>query len=130
MSEYDSLHHPFSDASARAKAERLNCDILYSDDTTLLLDLDTPEAVSAFKERLDLAEELGFAWNFSYDILTSRSGRSHGVLDLRIPLPVDQRIALQAILGSDWKREMLSLAGLRKGQENPILLFRPRTNGE
>lgn len=115
----------FTDEGACEKAEKLNCSIMYSDDMTLQLDLDSDEALRTFYEQIELLNSLGFLWD-GYDTLPSKSGNTHVLVRLPQPVPIEERIALQAMLGSDRKREMLALAGLRAGQENPVLLFRPR----
>jgi hypothetical protein len=120
---YSCLEHDY----AEKKAKEANCGIVYADDTTLQLDLDGDEAITKHYEVRNLLEDLGFpidlasetAWN-------SKGGRGlHVQLKLTRPLPAKDRILLQALLGSDIKREALSLVRTLNGQEHPILLFRP-----
>ena len=55
--------------------------------------------------------------------LKSRSGRSHVIIDLSWNMPLTERIAWQAAMGSDFKREALSLAYAAMGQMSPVLLY-------
>jgi hypothetical protein len=48
----------------------------------------------------------------------------HITIDLDGDLPVQTRIMFQALLGSDLKRELLSLASHMNGHENPIVFYR------
>jgi hypothetical protein len=118
----------FTDEYAREKARKLDLDILYSTDRTLLLDLDGEEAFNTFQRQVYLLAQLDIV-DFDpdgYKVMRSKSGNYHVIVTLDEDLPIEQRITLQALLGSDLKRELLSLAGWRTGQENPVLLFRPK----
>lgn len=120
----------FSDEVAQRRAKEFNCDILYATDTTLQLDLDGSASLDTFKRQLVLLEDLGIisVWA-KVEQLQSKSGNWHVILHLDAPLPIERRILLQALLGSDLKREALCLAGFLSGtQPQPILLFRPRTD--
>lgn len=57
----------------------------------------------------------------------SHGGNTHIVLTMTQELSPEARIAIQAILGSDPIRELLSLARVENGCRDPIALFRPRT---
>jgi hypothetical protein len=107
----------------------LNCDIVYGDDRTLTVDLDTPEARESFATRLGFLQGIGVVPDRFHLVQrwTSKSGENeHVVVTLYEPLSAEKRILLQALLGSDLKREALSLAGVRMGRRNPIMLFKPR----
>lgn len=117
------------------KAERLNCTPEYSDAYTLQLDLDSEDAYNTFLAQYDLLRELPFindvvlGWN-TVDEQRSRSGNRHVTIKLSSPQPALIRILLQALLGSDLKRELLSYTGLLHGQGRPSVLFRPKPKGE
>ena len=105
-------------------------------DRTIQLDFDIPfeqilpmqffEALGIFSRMLDkdqfgntLAEPKTASWRH----LKSRSGRSHVIIDLSWDMPQAERIAWQAAMGSDFKREALSLAYAAQGQHAPVLLY-------
>lgn len=56
----------------------------------------------------------------------SHGGNTHVVLTLLQDLTPQARIALQAVLGSDPIRELLSLVRVENDCQDPIALFRPR----
>jgi hypothetical protein len=114
----------FTDEYARKKAERLGCDIVYGNDNTLLLDIDNEEDLHQFDKQYALLNE---HVEMGLPVITaSRSGNKHISIKLTQPVSLMERIALQTALGSDRKRELLSILGFRAGQENPVLLFKPR----
>ena len=123
---YDPKAVMFSDEYVTTKAASLGCEVMESDDLTLLLDLDTAQAVEDFTNRVPFAKALGFLGEDSYQLLKSRSGNTHAVVKLVKPLDVARRIALQAILGSDWRRDALSLASLDSAKKYAVVLFRPK----
>lgn len=125
MSDFDPLQY-WSDEYARQKAERLGCTVEYADDLTLQLDLDGKEAESTFYEQYELLVDLKILPHTHTIWQRSRNGNSHVTIHLKEPLPVRTRILLQAVLGSDRKRELLSYAGVLKGQLHPVVLFRPK----
>jgi hypothetical protein len=112
---------------AKKKAAEYGCTIEYADDYTLQLDLDSPHHFNHFLAMYKLAKELNlFQHEEGFCVRTSKGGYGkHVTLKLTEPLAIARRIALQALLGSDPRREMLSLARLDEGQERPVLLFRP-----
>ncbi len=55
----------------------------------------------------------------------SRNGNTHVMITLWCGLDVTERIALQALLGSDPMRELLNLRRVLCRAEDPIALFRP-----
>jgi hypothetical protein len=59
----------------------------------------------------------------SWRKLKSRSGRTHVVISISWDMPQAERIAWQAAMGSDFRREALSLAYAALGQMSPVLLY-------
>lgn len=117
------------------EAEKRGCIIEKSDDRTLQLDLDSLDAYVSFLYLYDMAVELGVLRvdslssdpAMSREVRRSQNNNRHVTIRLKEPTPVGQRIFLQALLGSDPKREMLSYTRWKiLGQENPICLFRPK----
>lgn len=114
----------------RELAEEAKCDLVVASDTTLQLDIDGLAARRQYVVVLDILRS-----RFP-DLLTpkseswiSKSGNEHVVLHLQKPLPVEERIMFQAMLGSDGKREALNLNRVRRkqpGAQEDIVLFKPR----
>ena len=115
----------FSDEWVRAKAEELGVDIMWGDDDHLLLDIDNHADLDLLDEHIDIMIDHGLVVDQGEE-LESRNGNAHVVLELTTPQPLLVRILLQAVLGSDRKRELLSFLGTIYGQENPVVLWRPR----
>jgi hypothetical protein len=98
-------------------------EVVVADDTVLLLDYDIKHddihgPPSQFQRMIGR-----LFTNFkSWKEYKSRSGNVHIVVQLGRPLPVLERVAWQAILGSDPKREALHMVSLAKGSLNPIVL--------
>jgi hypothetical protein len=114
-------------AQENQEAELKGYVVRLADDSTCLLDLDSEEAVECFEALLPKAVEL---WSVQVaDRYHSKSGppNTHVVLKLSEPRSAAWRIALQAALGSDPVRELLSLRRLDNGIVEPSRLYRPRT---
>ncbi len=115
--------------AAIALAEGCNCDIEFSDSCTLQLDIDSPEASSFYNQHKYLLDMVMAAQqNTINNIETrmSRNGNTHVIITFGNPISIHERILLQACLGSDRKRELLSYIRHLNGIEQPILLFKPR----
>lgn len=91
----------------------------------LLLDLDDHEAEAQFSYMLKIMKQLDFVGVVKQRWWKSKGGGKHVLITLDRELPVGERLALQAILGSDVKKELYSIARLHQGVEEPSLLFRP-----
>jgi hypothetical protein len=113
---------------ACATAEGKACDVVHSHDRVLMLDIDSDPAHDRFLELLELCNELKLFPIDPQNVTCWRSsgGNRHYTIALQEPMSDEARVVAQALLGSDLKREMLSLHRVRRGEEHPILLFRPR----
>ena len=88
----------------------------------LLLDYDTPELPEFFMERMNVLLQ-AMKGPVLYQTYQSRHGNRHVIVTLPKELTPEHRIAWQAALGSDPKREALSLLSMAKGSKNPTLLI-------
>jgi hypothetical protein len=120
--EYES-GTPTAEAKER-KAEFLGLKMVKSNDKLLLCDLDSDAHMEVFNRSYAIITEseknkllAGFICT------TSIRGRKHAYVKLRKPLGLVERIGLQAVLGSDAKREALSVLEWLKGYEEPTVLF-------
>lgn len=97
--------------------------VVIADDWHLLLDIDSQDIPKEFWSILSMCfDRFGIVVE---DIWLSKSGNNHIVIKLDRPLPVLYRIALQSILGSDPRRDIMSLCSVEIGVKDPILLFKP-----
>lgn len=108
-------------------------------DRTIQLDFDIPfeqmlpqqffDALEIFSRMLDVDQhgnplpEGAAPKTANWRHLKSRNGRSHVIIDLSWDMPQAERIAWQAAMGSDFRREALSLAYAALGQMSPVLLY-------
>jgi len=110
----------FQDESLDAELRGFN--VVLGDDHTLLLDMDGPLNEVTFARASEL---FGLV---KVDEWPSKSGlpHRHVVVRTEYVLSVEARIALQAIVGSDPMRELMSLARARNGIGEPNRLFAPK----
>ena len=105
------------------EAKDNNLDVVFPKPNELQIDIDSEEAYARYGGVL---ERLQRHFRFITESITpSRSGypKRHIVLTLREPVTDVQRIALQAILGSDPVRELLSLKRIENGDPHPTLFL-------
>jgi hypothetical protein len=120
----------FTQEGTERRARQRGQVIEYSTPRTLQIDIDGREAYDRFEAMLELWEScptLPRPGN-----ITERESRTPGNMHITVEmdgdLPVQTRILFQALLGSDLKRELLSLASHMNGHENPIVFYRNPEN--
>jgi hypothetical protein len=106
-----------------AAASKNLCQVVVPKHDELQIDLDTPASIeqynrmmAGFKDQLKLEE---------IDSWASKSGNRHVIVRFPKTLSSEMRIALQACLGSDPKREILSLMRVMSGSKYTSVLFKP-----
>jgi hypothetical protein len=100
----------------------LGLDLVKPDDQTLQLDFDSEEAYETFLNR-GLPSLIGFIGIDRVLWTESMSGNKHVTIKLSESMPITERIAFQAALGSDPTRELLALIGDREGKRIPVCFF-------
>jgi hypothetical protein len=106
--------------SARAKAARMGCFVVFPEPTQLFVDIDTPAGLRTFVQNLPRLR------GASYTVRPSQSGlpgHFHVTVAMSRPVSPIERIALQAMLGSDLTREILSWLRIQRGIEEPTIFF-------
>lgn len=107
---------------SRMKAE--GYDIVYPAANELQIDIDSDEQYAVFKQAIACVnrnwEEIG---EVTYEEHPSKSGFPSRHITAKMPFDVEpwQRIALQAALGSDPIRELLSATRMLRGDIHPTL---------
>ena len=125
--DYRQAQH--TDKYTQQKAEELGCVVEYSKPNILQIDLDGEQAYQTFLSQIKLMIALNIIPLDSRVVARpSKSGNIHIMLVMPeyTDMPVSKRIQMQALLGSDLKRETLAVAGLQDGRKNPLVLFRPK----
>lgn len=108
-------------------AREENCTVYIGAPDELLLDLDTPWTPGAgaqFRAAYTMACERDLPLG-NYEVLASRNGNTHVIVHLTRAVDMTERLLMQALLGSDLRREMLNYARHLQGIEPNNLLFRP-----
>jgi len=121
------------DTESLQEAISLGLEVVYADDHTLQLDIDSEADYLIFKDNLARLRDMGAlhlrgdGYNDAVEEWRSKSGNRHIQihLDEHYDLPVSERIQMQAILGSDRVREACNMRRVIEGIEKPIRLFRP-----
>jgi hypothetical protein len=99
-------------------------EIVLPKDNELQLDYDCIELPAQFNEVMDiLTQTVPKDAIIEYFVTRSRSGNLHVTIALPYKLGPYQRIAWQAVFGSDPKREALSVRSATVGDKNPTLLI-------
>lgn len=98
-------------------------EVVTADDHTLQIDYDQTILPDDFQDKLNLLRQRTGIQNLRWWKLPSKSGNLHVTIKLPIAMSAQERIAWQAALGSDPKREMLGLIRVAMGNESPILFF-------
>jgi hypothetical protein len=124
MKDYE-LGDPNS-ARALKEAEENNLVVVFPGESELQLDLDTEHAFNIYLELKPIIERY---YGIEKEKITpSRSGlpKRHVTVTLYTKLTSYERIALQAILGSDRVRELLSAIQEMQGDQHPTLFLENR----
>jgi hypothetical protein len=100
--------------------------VVVADDKTLMLDYDNRPYDGSLPDQfyivLGIFDEVVGSDNY-FEHSASKGGNTHCMIHISTPLPIAERIAWQAVFGSDPKREALHLLSVSRGELNPILLF-------
>lgn len=117
--EYANLHS----SEAIKEAEESGGEVIFPGPNQLLLDLDSEESLNLFLTNLPILDRHITVNSYGYQ--ESRTpGKYHGIVELHYPVMSDmERILLQAILGSDPKREFLSYMRILKRDPHPTLFI-------
>jgi hypothetical protein len=95
--------------------------VVYGDEMTLQLDIDTEEDFAFCKKQLKLLAKLVPYSNCT--VTRSKSNKWHVYVDLKKALAREDRVTLQATLGSDRTREILNYTYAAKGGIGECFLF-------
>lgn len=118
------LNKSRDEAIAEAKANGL--EVIYTEPNKLLIDLDDEDAQARFQNMIDMLDDVyGFIHVETWQSKSRKPEKQHVVITMSRELSLPERIALQAIMGSDPRRELLSLAR-HEDVDNPVVLFKPK----
>lgn len=121
-----------TDEQMRAWAEHLDCDFQVAGEDELFIDIDSPEALAQFEHVWPMVGKhfgISFISKKPGVVVTpSKSGgeKKHIRVKLGQSQPLLARIALQAALGSDGRREGISILRALRGEPNVVVFFEPK----
>jgi len=123
------LHHEKYKETRERYMERIVAEgytIMTPDWNELLLDIDTEDDWRFFQKAVARLQE-EYPQQVTWRAWPSKGGvpRRHALVTIPFPVDPSQRIAFQAVLGSDRVREMLSLFRCQQGDPVPTLLAEP-----
>jgi hypothetical protein len=107
--------------SPEEAARELKLDIVWPEPNELFVDLDDDASFACFKKQIEL---LGQFERGTWSEQRSRNGNRHVIVILERTVSNEERLMLQAMLGSDRKRELLGLKQLRAGLARSTCFFR------
>ena len=120
------LHTEPNSQRAIDEAAKLGMDVVFPENNQLQLDIDNDEAYGYMNSVLDVIE---LHWNVvDFEEHPSKSGlpKRHVTITLGKEISDTERVLLQACLGSDRKRELLSYLQVLNGDAHPILFIEKR----
>ena len=99
--------------------------------TQLFIDLDSDADFAIFEKLLSIANDHVGVSDYVCSLSKSGYPHRHIVVNLKRQITVLERIALQACLGSDRKREILSFIEYLNGDAAPTLFFeKPKADND
>jgi hypothetical protein len=114
----------------RKLASDNHCDLLIATDQQLFLDIDSQAAYDQYRQMLPNLKRIYPVIGIDEYVSRNKSLdgflKRHIIIELLDPLTISERIALQAILGSDPMKEFLSIARDCKEIDIPVCLLKPR----
>lgn len=125
---WDNINEAFAyrdDESREDYEERMRskgCSIFYPKDNQLQIDIDSYEQGERFVLNLNLLRDNIKNIEIVKDV-PSKSGEDHRHITIELPFKITdiERVAFQAALGSDPRRELLSILRILKGDSKPTL---------
>lgn len=107
------------------RAKKLGWKIVEPKPNELQLDLDGSRAVRRYGMQFSILRKAGLTKGWREKLLPSKkSGHVHVVITIPKAVNNLERVALQAILGSDIKREAFNYSRVKKHNKYPIVLFK------
>lgn len=103
-------------------AQALGLEVVEPKDGEILIDLDDVASQYVMEALIPLARRVGIDVKV-LKITRSQHGNKHAYLKVPYALSAIERLLLQAIFGSDRKRELLSYARVRKSISPSSVLF-------
>lgn len=114
-------------AQAKEQADDRGLEIRYPKPNELFVDIDNARDFTRFKDLVVMLDRMDRVKGWQDTPSASGGQHRHVVVTMQRDVTAFERIALQAMLGSDLKREMLSYERLATGSNpHPTVFFEPK----
>ena len=120
--EYDPHGKPNSQ-KARDQAEREGLDVVYPKNNEVMIDIDNAHSLQLFQKQMDIVKKHIGVIGVEEHLSKSGEGKRHITVTLNDPITPIERLALQAMLGSDRVRELLGYVEYKNGDPTPTLFL-------
>lgn len=112
-------------------AKRDGLEIVEPKPNELQIDLDSASAIHVYSRQFMMLKKEGFPGiaKWRERMTKSKGGGNHVHITITLPHNIDNklRVCLQAVLGSDIKRECFNICRVLKGNRYPIVFFERRS---
>lgn len=122
LSRYDSIRN-LTWESTQKRAKELRVDIVHPAANELFVDIDTVAAMHVFDRNLEVLRRHVPVSKVEISVSKTGGDRHHLVVTLGVEVSELERIAMQAALGSDPMREMLSIARVYENQQHATVFY-------
>ena len=112
----------------KVKADLLGLRLVRPTQSQVFVDIDSEEALETFQRQFELLLTFAFRLDLDVDKMaqitpSQTPGHYHVVVECSRALTAQERIMLQALLGSDLKRELLGLKQIAFGLDEDASVF-------
>jgi hypothetical protein len=109
-------------------ADENNLNVVLPTSNELFCDLDKEDDLNRFLVTSERLKKEGILSAYRFE--TSKSGNWHGIATTVKEYSLPEKIALQAILGSDRRREYAAFVAYTKGEVNAVRRFTPKVKDD
>lgn len=116
-----------ADAQAALAAKGVQgFEVVVANEYELMLDYDTKEVPPIFQKVIAIFDKHHPNLYGGYQLHRSKSDNTHVIVKLNHKMSITERIAWQAIFGSDGVHEALNMIAAKREVSAPVLMFMPK----
>lgn len=106
------------------RARRRGLKVIEPKTNELQIDLDGARALHVYGRQYDVLRRAGLTKGWREKVNPSRrSGHTHVTISMPRPMPLTERVGLQAILGDDLKRAAFNWCRVKRHNKYPVVFF-------
>jgi hypothetical protein len=126
--QYDPNGKPNSQ-KALDQAEHEGLTVVYPKDNEIMIDIDNPHSLQLFYKQMDIVKKYIGVIGEEQHLSKSGGEKWHITVTLTTTVTPLERLALQAMLGSDRVRELLGYVEYKNNDPTPTLFLERKPNG-